>query len=193
MDIKKLATKNLSQGLYADYKPFTSVDGEGFRCALYVSGCLFNCKGCYNKSIQDFGVGKPYTKEVEDKIIADLSHEGIQGLTLLGGEPFLNTNITLPLVKRVREEFGNTKDIWCWTGYTWEELQESISCGTVNSFRQAEMLSLIDVLVDGRYIEEQEGWSSGKIKFRGSWNQRIISVQESLGQDNLILLDKYMR
>lgn len=193
MDIKKLATKNLSQGLYADYKPFTSVDGEGFRCALYVSGCLFNCKGCYNKSIQDFGVGKPYTKEVEDKIIADLSHEGIQGLTLLGGEPFLNTNITLPLVKRVREEFGNTKDIWCWTGYTWEELQESISCGAVNSFRQAEMLSLIDVLVDGRYIEEQEGWSSGKIKFRGSWNQRIISVQESLGQDNLILLDKYMR
>lgn len=192
MDIKKLATKNLSQGLYADYKPFTSVDGEGFRCAIYVSGCLFNCKGCYNKSIQDFGVGKPYTKEIEDQIIADLSHEGIQGLTLLGGEPFLNTNITLPLVKRVREEFGNTKDIWCWTGYTWEELQESISCRTVNSHKQAEMLSLIDVLVDGRYIEEQEGWSSGKIKFRGSWNQRIISVQESLGQDNLILLDKYM-
>lgn len=193
MDIKKLATKNLSQGLYADYKPFTSVDGEGFRCAIYVSGCLFNCKGCYNKSIQNFGVGKPYTKEVEDKIIADLSHEGIQGLTLLGGEPFLNTNITLPLVKRVRETFGDTKDIWCWTGYTWEELQESISCDTVNSYRQAEMLSLIDVLVDGRYIEEQEGWSSGKIKFRGSWNQRIISVQESLCQDNLILLDEYMR
>ena len=96
----------------ADYKPFNFVDGEGVRCSLYVSGCLFNCPGCYNKAAQNFHYGQPYSQELEDQIIEDLDHDYVQGLTLLGGEPFLNTQVCLKIIKRVRKEFGHTKDIW---------------------------------------------------------------------------------
>ena len=77
-----------SQGYYGDYKPFNFVDGEGVRCSLYVSGRLFACKGCYNKAVQNFKYGKPYTKELEDQIIADLAHDYVQGMTLLGESLF---------------------------------------------------------------------------------------------------------
>ena len=179
MNIKKLATKNMSQSRIADYKPFTMVDGEGWRSSLYVSGCVFNCKGCYNKSIQDFGNGIVYDNIIEDKIIEDLRHEKVQGLTLLGGEPMLNTEVCLSICNRVREEFGDTKDIWCWTGYTWEELQESISCNTVNSKKQLELLKMIDVLIDGRF-EQDKIDTTGKLKFRGSSNQKVVDVKQSL-------------
>ena len=189
MNIKKLAKQNLSQQLVADYKPFTMVDGEGFRCAIYVSGCVFNCKGCYNKSIQDFGNGYMYTQELEDRIIADLGHGSVQGLTLLGGEPFLNTDVCLTLCKRLRETYGATKDIWAWTGYTYEELQESIECKTANSLKQDELFKLVDVLIDGRYIEEQRD-TTGRLMFRGSRNQRIIDVQESLRTNKIVLWEE---
>ena len=117
---KEWNSKDFSQKRIADYKPFNFVDGEGVRNSLYVSGCLFACEGCYNKIIQSFNYGSPYTKDLEDRIITDLSHSYVQGLTLLGGEPFLNTEICLSLVKRVRKEFGREKDIWSWTGYTWD-------------------------------------------------------------------------
>ena len=179
MNIKKLATKNMSQSRIADYKPFTMVDGEGWRSSLYVSGCVFNCKGCYNKSIQDFGNGIVYDNIIEDKIIEDLRHEKVQGLTLLGGEPMLNTEVCLSICNRVREEFGDTKDIWCWTGYTWEELQESISCNTVNSKKQLELLKMIDILIDGRFEQDKIN-TTGKLRFRGSSNQKIVDVKQSL-------------
>lgn len=179
MNIKKLATKNMSQSRIADYKPFTMVDGEGWRSSLYVSGCVFNCKGCYNKSIQDFGNGIVYDNIIEDKIIEDLRHEKVQGLTLLGGEPMLNTEVCLSICNRVREEFGDTKDIWCWTGYTWEELQESISCNTVNSKKQLELLKMIDILIDGRF-EQDKIDTTGKLRFRGSSNQKVVDVKQSL-------------
>ena len=179
MNIKKLATKNMSQSRIADYKPFTMVDGEGWRSSLYVSGCVFNCKGCYNKSIQDFGNGIVYDNIIEDKIIEDLIHEKVQGLTLLGGEPMLNTEVCLSICNRVREEFGDTKDIWCWTGYTWEELQESISCNTVNSKKQLELLKMIDILIDGRF-EQDKIDTTGKLRFRGSSNQKVVDVKQSL-------------
>ena len=179
MNIKKLATKNMSQSRIADYKPFTMVDGEGWRSSLYISGCVFNCKGCYNKSIQDFGNGIVYDNIIEDKIIEDLRHEKVQGLTLLGGEPMLNTEVCLSICNRVREEFGDTKDIWCWTGYTWEELQESISCNTVNSKKQLELLKMIDILIDGRF-EQDKIDTTGKLRFRGSSNQKVVDVKQSL-------------
>lgn len=190
MKTHKYINKDLSKGLYADYKPVISVDGEGFRCSLYVSGCLFACKGCFNKSIQDFGAGKPYTKELEDKIIEDLRPSHIQGLTLLGGEPMLNPDVCLSIARRLREEYGDTKDIWCWTGYTWEELQASIDCDTLGSRKQKELLSLVDVLVDGRYVDEEKD-TKGQIKFRGSWNQRIINVKETMSTGELVELTQY--
>lgn len=189
--IDRFNRSDYSKMMVADYKPNVSVDGEGWRCSLYVSGCLFNCKGCYNKSIQDFNAGYPYSSELEDKIISDLKPNYIQGFTLLGGEPMLNTDIGLSITNRIRDEFNHDKDIWCWTGYTWEDLLESISCDTLNSRKQAHLLNNIDVLVDGPYMEEMEGWSTGKIKFRGSYNQRIIDVQASLKSNELIELTNY--
>lgn len=161
---------DLSQQYIASYKPFNFVDGEGVRCSLYVSGCKFNCPGCYNKVAQNFHYGTPYSQELEDQIMADLGQSYVQGLTLLGGEPFLNTQVCLRLAKRIRAEFGHTKDIWSWTGYTWDELMQE-------SADKQELLSLIDILVDGRFLEAQKDLT---LQFRGSANQRIIDVPKSL-------------
>lgn len=166
---------DLSEMRIADYKPFNMVDGEGVRCSLYVSGCKFLCPGCYNKAAQSFHYGQVYDEGLEEQIIEDLSQPYVQGITFLGGEPFLNTQVTLRLAKLIRAKFGNTKDIWSWTGYTWEELmQESVD--------KLELLSLIDILVDGRFLESKKDLT---LQFRGSSNQRIIDVQKSL-QDNQV-------
>ncbi|MEK0307091.1 anaerobic ribonucleoside-triphosphate reductase activating protein [Bifidobacterium favimelis] len=170
--------RRLSRGIVADYKRLVMTDGEGIRCSLYVSGCPFRCQGCYNSSIWDFQAGHPYTQELEDRIIADLGLSYVQGLTFLGGEPLLNTPILLKLAARVREEFGHDKDIWCWTGYTWEELMRP---GETPD--KAELLGYIDILVDGRFIESEK---NSLLQFRGSSNQRIIDVQRSLAEGRIV-------
>lgn len=167
----------------ADYKPFNMVDGEGVRCSLYVSGCLFNCPGCYNRVAQNFHYGKPYTQQLEDQIIQDLSHSYVQGLTLLGGEPFLNTQVCLKLVRRVRKEFGHKKDIWSWSGYTWEELMQE-------SADKLALLNYLDILVDGRFLEAKKDLT---LQFRGSSNQRIIDVPKSLAQKQVVIWSKLIK
>lgn len=167
----------------ADYKPFNMVDGEGVRCSLYVSGCLFNCPGCYNRVAQNFHYGKPYTQQLEDQIIQDLSHSYVQGLTLLGGEPFLNTQVCLKLVRRVRKEFGHKKDIWSWSGYTWEELMQE-------SADKLALLNYLDILVDGRFLEAKKDLT---LQFRGSSNQRIIDVPKSLAQKRVVIWSKLIK
>ena len=174
---KEWLASELSQGYIADYKPFNFVDGEGVRCSLYVSGCMFACPGCYNKVAQQFHYGRPYSKELEDQIIADLWQDFCQGLTLLGGEPFLNTQVCLSLIDRLRATYGDTKDIWSWTGYQWDELQQE-------SADKLEMLSKIDVLVDGRFMEPLKDLT---LQFRGSSNQRIIDVKRSLATGEVVL------
>lgn len=169
--------EELSLGYIGDYKPYNFVDGEGVRCSIYVSGCPFACKGCYNKAVQDFAYGQPYTRELEDQIIEDLRVDYCQGLTLLGGEPFLNTQVTLSLSRRVREEFGHNKDIWAWSGYTWRELMKG-------SEDKIELLHLIDALVDGRFVLGKMDLS---LAFRGSSNQRIIDVPKSLARGEVVL------
>ena len=176
-DPVKWESKDFSQNYIADYKPYNFVDGEGVRCSLYVSGCPFACKGCYNKVAQNFKYGKPYTENLENQIIEDLKAEYCQGLTLLGGEPFLNTEVTISICKRVREVFGNKKDIWSWTGYTWEEILRG-------SEDKLELLDLVDVLVDGRFVLDLFSYD---LDFRGSSNQRIIDVKKSLAEDTVIL------
>ncbi|MGP6146004.1 anaerobic ribonucleoside-triphosphate reductase activating protein [Jeotgalibaca sp. A122] len=166
-----------SRGKIASYKPFNFVDGEGVRNSLYVSGCLFACEGCYNKVAQSFSYGEAYTEELEQRILSDLEHDYVQGLTLLGGEPFLNTGILLPLVKKVRERFGDRKDIWSWTGYTWEELQAETD-------DKQELLAMIDVLVDGRFELSKKDLT---LQFRGSSNQRIIRVPETLARGEIVM------
>ncbi|MDG4525013.1 anaerobic ribonucleoside-triphosphate reductase activating protein [Streptococcus suis] len=172
-------SEELSQGRIIDYKAFNFVDGEGVRCSLYVSGCMFHCEGCYNVATWSFKSGIPYTQELEDRIIDDLSQPYVQGLTLLGGEPFLNTGTVLPLVKRIRKELPE-KDIWSWTGYTWEELM-------LETPDKLELLSYLDILVDGRYERTKRNLM---LQFRGSSNQRIIDVRQSLKDSRIHLWEK---
>ena len=170
-------SEKLSQGYVGDYKPFVFVDGEGVRCSLYLSGCLFACEGCFNEATWSFRYGQPYTRELEDRILADLGQENVQGLTLLGGEPFLNTGVCLPLLDRVRRELGTSLDVWCWTGYTFEELLRE-------SADKLALLARIDVLVDGRFELAKRDLG---LQFRGSSNQRIIDVKASLASGQVTL------
>ena len=172
-------SEELSQGRIIDYKAFNFVDGEGVRNSLYVSGCMFHCKGCYNAATCYFKAGIPYTKELEEQIMRALAQPYVQGLTLLGGEPFLNTGILIPLVKRIREELPE-KDIWSWTGYAWEELM-------LETPDKLELLQLVDILVDGRFDITKKNLM---LQFRGSSNQRIIDVKKSLDQGEVVIWEK---
>ena len=171
--------RKLSRGIVADYKRFEVTDGEGIRCSIYVSGCPFHCEECWNASIWDFQAGHPYTRALEDRIIADLGKSYVQGLTMLGGEPMLNTPMLLRLAHRIRRTFGHAKDIWCWTGYTWEELMRP---GETPD--KLELLSLVDVLVDGRFIRTKK---DPLLQFRGSSNQRVIDVPASLHAGHVMI------
>lgn len=167
-------SEKVSQSFVADYKPFVMVDGEGVRCSLYVSGCLFACEGCFNEAAWSFRYGRPYDDELEDRILADLRHEAVQGLTLLGGEPFLNTGVCLRVVQRMRTELGHTRDVWCWSGYTFEQL---LAEGEAGCDDKLALLSELDVLVDGPFQLAQRDLS---LAFRGSTNQRVLDVPASL-------------
>ncbi|WP_155287538.1 anaerobic ribonucleoside-triphosphate reductase activating protein [Lacticaseibacillus zhaodongensis] len=180
---KEWRAADLSHQYVASYKPFNFVDGEGVRCSLYVSGCMFSCPGCYNLAAQNFRYGKPYTQELEDQIIKDMAQPYVQGLTLLGGEPFLNTQVCLKICRRIRAEFGHTKDIWSWSGYTWDELQKETD-------DKLELLHLIDILVDGRFLEPKKDLT---LQFRGSSNQRIIDVPASFEQGKVVIWSRLVR
>ena len=169
-DPARWRSSRVSAGYVADFKPFTCVDGDGVRCALYVSGCLFKCEGCFNEAAWSFRYGTPYSPELEDRILASVAHPAVQGLSLLGGEPFLNTDVCLAVVGRVREELGTAKDVWAWSGYTFEQL-------VAEGGDKLELLSLCDVLVDGPFLVGERDLS---LRFRGSRNQRLIDVQASL-------------
>lgn len=162
---------------YADYKNYDFLNGEGLRNSLFVSGCLHHCEKCFNAVAWNFNYGNPYTQETEDMIINDLNVENInvQGLSLLGGEPFEHTEQLTKLLKRVRTECKG-KDVWCWSGYTFEEI--------LSVENKRELLQYIDVLVDGKFILSKRDL---KLKFRGSSNQRIVDVQLSLRENKLIL------
>lgn len=158
-------------------------NGTGVRTSLFVSGCTHKCKGCFNSEAWDFNYGEPFTKEIEDKIIKSLESEFIDGLSLLGGEPFEpeNQKVLYPFLKRVKEIYPN-KDIWCYTGYLFDK--ELLNESRAKIDITLDMLSLIDVLVDGRFIESQKNIS---LNFRGSTNQRIILVKQSLEKGEVVL------
>lgn len=160
----------VSQDHVADYKPFVFVDGEGVRCSLYVSGCLFACEGCFNEAAWSFRYGQPYSPGLEDQILTDLGHESVQGLSLLGGEPFLNTSVCLRVTRRLRAEHGRRKDVWAWSGYTFEQLLAA-------SADKVALLHELDVLVDGPFTLAERDLT---LAFRGSRNQRVLDVPASL-------------
>ncbi len=167
----------VTQAHVADYKPFTALDGEGVRCALYVSGCLFECPGCFNEAAWSFRLGKPYDDALEDRILADLAEPYVQGLSLLGGEPMLNTPVLLRLVERVRRELPG-KDVWCWTGFTFEQL------AATGHPQQRALLEQVDVLVDGTFRQDLKDLT---LRFRGSTNQRVLDVRASLAAGEAVV------
>lgn len=157
------------------------INGPGVRTLLFVSGCTHQCRGCHNQDSWDFSYGDLFTKEVEDEIIEALSSPMVQGFSLLGGEPFDNIEGCVELLKRIRKECP-TKDIWVWSGYTFEYLAKHPL--------KKQLLELCDVLVDGRY---NEGLRDLTLHYRGSSNQRIINVQESLDSNELIFNKFYYK
>ena len=158
---------------YGAIKKTDIANGVGVRVSLFVSGCRNHCAGCFQPETWEFGYGKPYTKETEEEIMRALCPAWIQGLSLLGGEPMEpeNEQVLLSLVKRVRKESPN-KDIWVYSGYVYEEL------------KSRELLKYVDVLVDGRYDEKLRDPS---LAFRGSSNQRIIDIRESVKAGKAVL------
>ena len=161
---------------YGEIKNYDIANGEGVRVSLFVSGCTHHCKNCFNPETWSFEYGKPFTKETEDYIIECLSPDYIDGLSLLGGEPFepQNQEVLLPFLRRVRNELPD-KTIWCYSGYLFD--RELLSESRARCEFTDEMLSLIDVLVDGEFVQ---GLYDISLAFRGSSNQRIIDVQKSL-------------
>lgn len=161
-------------------------NGPGMRVTLFVSGCTNHCPGCFQPETWDFDYGEPFTEETENRILEMLRPEYISGLTLLGGDPFEpgNQRALLPLLKRVKTGYPN-KSIWAYTGFLLdEELQADGShprCEVTD-----EMLTYIDVLVDGRFVEAKK---DVRLKFKGSANQRIINVRKTLASGEVTLAD----
>ena len=166
---------------YASIRTCDIANGEGVRVTLFVSGCTHRCKGCFNPDQWDFGYGEPFTREVEDEILKDLEPSYIAGLSILGGEPMepANQRVLVPFLRRFREKFGETKTLWVYTGCI---LDTDLLAAKVKGLPESrwhtevtdEFLRMIDVLVDGPFIEELKDIS---LQFRGSSNQRILKLK----------------
>lgn len=161
---------------YGNIKSADIANGPGVRVTLFVSGCTHHCKNCFNPETWDFEYGNVFDDTVEEKIFSDLDHSYIEGLTLLGGEPMEPTNqhALLPFLKRVKERFPN-KTIWSYTGYVYDK--DLVAGGRAHTKDTDELLSLLDVLVDGPFVQQLKNLM---LKFRGSSNQRLIDMKTTL-------------
>lgn len=160
---------------YGEIKNCDIANGEGVRVTLFVSGCTNHCPDCFQPQTWDFRYGQPFTAETEEALLEALDRPYISGLTLLGGEPFEpdNQRALLPFLHRLRQQLPD-KTVWAFSGYTWEELtgQSRARCEATGA-----LLSLVDVLVDGEFVEALRDIS---LRFRGSSNQRLLDVPASL-------------
>lgn len=168
---------------YADIKKCDVANGPGVRTSIFVSGCNHHCKGCFNEKAWDFKYGKEFTENEIEYIIDLMKPDYIKGLSVLGGEPFelSNQKGLLPLLKRVKETYPN-KDIWCYSGYLFDK---QILDEMAKKYEYTkELISYIDYIVDGKFEIEKKNPS---LKFRGSYNQRIIDVKSSIKKNKIIL------
>ena len=172
---------------YADIKQYDIANGPGVRISLFVSGCTHRCPNCFNEVAWDFNYGKPFTEENIDQILEYLEPDYIWGLTLLGGEPMGRSNQQglLPLVRKVKERYPY-KSIWCFSGYLFD--RDIVGRMMKEWPETKELLSYIDVLVDGEFIESQKDLTK---RFKGSANQRTIDVQASLKEDRVVIVEGY--
>lgn len=167
---------------YAALKPFDVANGPGVRVSLFVSGCRHMCKNCFNKEAWDFNYGEPYTEEQTEKILEAMKPEYIKGFSLLGGEPFEKENqaVLCEVLEKIKEAYPE-KTVWCYTGFSYDT---DLLTGKICDFSITKrMLDCIDIIVDGKFIEEEKDLS---LRFKGSRNQRIIDVQTSLKEGKII-------
>jgi len=156
------------------------VDGIGVRTTIFISGCRHNCKGCQNPEIQNFHDGKEFTLELQKEIINQIKNNPlIQGITLSGGDPMFSAKELVEFVRLAKKEL-NDINLWCYTGYTYEEVRYSKDLDMID------LLKMCNVLVDGKFIEEQKDIT---LSFRGSSNQRIIDIKESLKQNKVVIVN----
>lgn len=170
---------------YGAIKKCDIANGVGVRTVLFVSGCTHHCKGCFQPETWNFDYGERYTKQTEDEIIESLRPDYVDGITLLGGEPFEpeNQRELVKLLRRIKKELPQ-KTVWSFSGYTYEELtgDSRAVCEITN-----EMLSMLDVLVDGEFVEAKRNIS---LRFRGSENQRLIDMNKTRKEGKIVLWDK---
>ena len=161
---------------YNKIRKMDIADGPGVRVSIFMQGCSFNCKNCFNSETHDFNGGKEFNDDTINRVLELCDNENIKGLSILGGEPMHSKNIdgTTKLAKIFKEKFPN-KDLWAWTGFLFDK-----------DLKDKEVLKYIDVLVDGQYVDELH---NPTLKWRGSSNQRVIDVQKSLKQNEIILID----
>ena len=171
---------------YANIKYYDIADGEGVRTTLFVSGCTNRCKGCFQPQTWDFSYGKPFTEAVQKKLLESLSPSYINGLTLLGGEPFEPSNqaALLPFLRRVKAEYPE-KTVWAFTGFVYD--RDLVVGGRKHTDFTDEMLSYVDILVDGPYVDELHDIT---LQFRGSANQRIIDMNRTRETGALTIWEK---
>ena len=170
---------------YAKIKKYDVANGPGVRVSIFVSGCHHHCKGCFNEEAWDFNFGNNFTSETIDEIIEAMKPDYINGLSLLGGEPFelINQQGLLPLIRKVKEIYPE-KTIWAYSGFTYDELND------MKHKETKEILNLIDVLVDGKFDEDLK---DPYLYFRGSSNQRIIDIPKTLKEKKVVLHEKNTR
>lgn len=168
---------------YAKINLFDIANGEGIRVSLFVTGCKFHCNGCFNQEAQDFSYGKDFTSESVELILNRLKDERFDGLTLIGGDPlWQNTNDIKTLINLCKEVHKLNKNVWLWSGFTWEDIFNGE--GEEYKARQ-ELISNCDVFIDGLFEETKKDLS---LAWRGSYNQRIIKVKESLKENSVITM-----
>ncbi len=169
---------------YGAIKKRDIANGPGVRVSLFVSGCTHHCPGCFNRDTWDFAYGEPFTPQTEQEIIDLMAPQYISGLSLLGGEPMevQNQRALLPLLRKIKAQYP-TKTVWCYSGYVLEELAGAsrARCEVTD-----ELLSLIDVLVDGRFIAAKKDI---RLRFRGSSNQRLIDLRKTCAAGEIVLWD----
>lgn len=163
---------------YSKVKFNDVANGPGLRLSLFTSGCAHHCKGCFQPETWDFKNGEPFTLETQKYIIEKSKNKYIAGLSLLGGDPLDNIDGILPLLQEYRDVFGETKNIWLWTGYMFEEiLQDNV---------KSKILPFIDVIIDGEF---EENLKDITLKYKGSTNQRVIDVKKSINTNTIVLYD----
>ena len=169
---------------YAGIKYCDIANGTGCRTVLFVSGCRNACKGCFQPQTWDFGYGEPFDEKVQEEVLKSLESDYITGITVLGGEPFEpeNQKELVPFMRKVVARYPN-KNVWAFTGYIYDK--DLVAGGRRHTEDTDELLSMIDVLVDGPFQEEKKDIT---LKFRGSSNQRILDLKETIRTGNIITL-----